>query len=318
VLERTAETYRRFAALEARGRSPLYECLAERVAEDGDVLAFLLTLPKPKRQPNLLFAAVRHCLGTPSNWPDFRDGLLAQPDAVRDVMLARSTQTNEAARCATLLPLLAALPQPLALIEVGASAGLCLLPDLYGYDYGRFRLLPREAGAPVFPCKAPPDFPLPPALPQVVWRAGLDLHPLSASQPADRAWLEALVWPEQSERLGRLRQALEVAAKVKPSVAAGDLRTDLARLVAQAPAGATRVIFHSAALAYVTAPADRAAFAAEARELADYWIANEVPAALTDLDSSFAERAQGRFLVCLDGKPTAWADPHGAALEWIG
>jgi hypothetical protein len=318
VPERTAETYRRFAALEARGRSPLYECLAERVAEDGHVLAFLLTLPRAKRQPNLLFAAVRHRLGTPVDWPDFRDRLLSEPDAVRDVMLARSTQTNEPARCATLLPLLAALPQPLALIEVGASAGLCLLPDLYGYDYGRFRLPPRAAGAPVFACKARPNVPLPRAPPRVVWRAGLDLHPLSAAEPADRAWLEALVWPEQKERLGRLRQALEVAAKVKPSVVAGDLRTDLASLVVQAPPGATRVIFHTAVLAYVTPPADRAAFAAEARALAEHWIANEVPAALPDVDRSFAERAQGRFLVCLDGKPTAWADPHGAALEWIG
>jgi len=95
------------------------------------------------------------------------------------------------------------------------------------------------------------------------------------------------------------------------------LRTDLAELAAQAPASATRVIFHSAVLAYVAASAERAAFAAEARRLADYWIANEVPAALPDADKAFAERAQGRFLVCLNGKPTAWADPHGAALEWI-
>ncbi|MGV4926084.1 DUF2332 domain-containing protein [Streptomyces sp. BHT-5-2] len=30
-----------------------------------------------------------------------------------------------------MLPVLAALPQPLALIGVGASAGLCLYPDRY-------------------------------------------------------------------------------------------------------------------------------------------------------------------------------------------
>jgi hypothetical protein len=50
-------------------------------------------------------------------------------------MLARRTQTNEAARCAVLLPALALLPQPLALIEVGASAGLCLLYDEWRYHY---------------------------------------------------------------------------------------------------------------------------------------------------------------------------------------
>ena len=44
-------------------------------------------------------------------------------------MRTRATQTNEAGRCAILLPVLAALPQPLALLDVGASAGLCLYRD---------------------------------------------------------------------------------------------------------------------------------------------------------------------------------------------
>src|SRR6185312_7670698 len=126
----------RFADEEARGRSPLYEELARGVAGDHEVIAFLLTLPKEKRQPNLLLAALRRVSGTPADWPDFRRKLAGNRDAIRSVMLARSTQTNEPARCATLLPVLARLPQPLALIEVGASAGLCLLPDFYAYDYG--------------------------------------------------------------------------------------------------------------------------------------------------------------------------------------
>jgi hypothetical protein len=316
---RTSATYRRFAALEARGRSPLYERLAEGVADDGDVLAFLLTLPRPKRQPNLLFAAVRHRLGLPADWSDFRDRLLDEHDAVREVMLARSTQTNEPARCATLLPVLAALPQPLALIEVGASAGLCLLPELYGYDYGRNRLMPRQAcgGTPVFRCTAGDAVPLPDALPNVVWRAGLDLNPLSAWQPDDRAWLEALVWPEQAGRLARLRQALDIAAEARPRIVSGDLRTDLARLVAEAPSGATRVIFHTAVLAYVSGLADRAAFAAEAMRLGDCWIANEVPPALPGLETFSTETAQGRFLLSVGGKPVGWADPHGAGVDWI-
>ena len=128
--------YTRFAEEEARGRSPLYESITRGVAADEAVIGFLLGLPKAKQQPNLLLAAERHLFGAPRDWPHFRELLLSDRDAVRAVMLSRSTQTNEPARCATLLPVLAQLRQPLALIEVGASAGLCLLPDHYGYDYG--------------------------------------------------------------------------------------------------------------------------------------------------------------------------------------
>jgi hypothetical protein len=38
-------------------------------------------------------------------------------DALRAAMLARSTQTNEPGRCAALLPVLAGLPEPLALVD---------------------------------------------------------------------------------------------------------------------------------------------------------------------------------------------------------
>jgi hypothetical protein len=158
--------------------------------------------------------------------------------------------------------------------------------------------------------------PLPRASPQIAWRAGLDLNPLCATDPVHRAWLECLVWPEQTDRLERLRQALALAAEARPRVTAGDLRTDVAALAAQAPSGVTRVIFHTAVLAYVAAPA-REAFAANVRQIADHWIANEVPAAIPGLSPRFVDQAQGRFLLCLNGKPMAWTDPHGAALEWI-
>ena len=124
---RLRAAYRRFAADEARGKSLLYEALANRVAADDEILDILLALPRPKRQPNLLFAAVRHLYGTPEGWTEFRQRAIENSAAVTAMMLERSTQTNEAGRCASLLPVMALLLQPLALIEVGASAGRC--PD---------------------------------------------------------------------------------------------------------------------------------------------------------------------------------------------
>ena len=197
-----AERYRRFAETEARGSSPLYEHLALHVSGSGDVLDFLMTLPADRRQPNLFLAAVRHVVHAPRDGPELERLVAAHGPAIARVMRNRTTQTNEPARCAVLLPLLARLPQPLALIEVGASAGLCLLPDRYGYDYGRARLHPADIGAPVFPCRVNDATPLPGVLPNVVWRAGLDLNPMRVCAPDDMAWLETLVWPEQQERLG--------------------------------------------------------------------------------------------------------------------
>ena len=65
-----AENYRVFGR-EARGRSAVYESLAAAVADDDLVLGFLATLPPPKRQPNLLFAAGPKIeLLTPTGGPD--------------------------------------------------------------------------------------------------------------------------------------------------------------------------------------------------------------------------------------------------------
>lgn len=314
--------YRRFAEQEAQGRSPLYEALARFVADDPEVLDFLVALPAGKRQPNLLFAAVRHLCGTPPDWTAFRASLRTNRDAVRTCMLSHATQTNEPARCATLLPVLARLPQPLALIEVGASAGLCLLPDLYGYDYDGVRILPAAAGAPVFRCAASPATPLPTAAPRIVWRAGLDLNPLDVSDPAQAAWLETLVWPEQTERLENLRAAMTVAVAARPRLVQGLVRgnllgDDLARLCGEAPRDATLVIFHTAVLAYIADLPAREAFAERAMSLCPYWIANETPRVFPAIAVRTSPGPTGRFLLSVNRSPVAWTDPHGGAIDWI-
>ena len=310
--------YARFADQEAHGHSPLYEAIARGVAADEQVTGFLLTLPKHKRQPNLLLAAVRHLFGTPAGWAAFRETLLANRDAVCAVMQSRATQTNEPARCAVLLPLLAQLPQPLALIEVGASAGLCLLPDLYGYDYGRRVITPGTPAFPLLRCAANDATPIPSAAPRIAWRAGLDLNPLDASDPSQTAWLETLVWPEQTERLAKLRAAIRIAAAVKPRIVRGDLLGDgLERLCDEAPKHATLVIFHTAVLAYVPDPADRQAFADRAMRLGT-WVSNETPGVFPAIAQRTDGRgAPGRFLLSMNGAPVAWSDPHGASLDWI-
>lgn len=205
-----AQVYLDFAEREAHGVSPTYERLCWAVSRDPEVLALLDTAAR--RQPNLLFAVVR-LLGGPVDDPvEFRDFVVRRWPVIEPQLRTRTTQTNEPGRCALLVPVLAALPQPLGLLEVGASAGLCLYPDRYRYRYG-----PHVVGerGPVIDCDAQGLSP-PRRLPEVVWRAGLDLNPLDVTDPEDRAWLEALIWPEHDHRRERLRAAAEIAAAEPP------------------------------------------------------------------------------------------------------
>jgi hypothetical protein len=310
--EAIARRFRRFAEREARGHSPLYEALAHGVAADPEILDFLAGLPPEKQQPNLLLAAVRFVCGVQRGPREFHAAFLARKAMIRAEILWRRTQTNEPARCAVLLPVLARLPGPLALIEVGASAGLCLLPDRYGYAYDGHQPFGPE---PRFPCRADAATPVPATHPKIVWRAGLDLNPLDVRNADDMAWLETLVWPDQPDRAARLRAAIEVARADPPRMVSGDLLTGLPALAAEAPADATLVVFHTAVLAYVTDPDARAGFARTVRELNAVWISNEIRLAFP-IDPSLSGPRDG-FLLSVNGEPTAWTDPHGAWIEWI-
>ena len=311
------KTYVRFARHEAHGVSATYEAFALAVAADDSLLQFLGALPQPKRQPNLLFAAVRHLTGVPSSAEAFVAYATQHGDAVRRVMLTHSTQTNEPARCATLLPVLSRLRQPIALVEVGAAAGLCLLPDRYAYRYNDGPTLgASSAGAPVFPCTANATTPIPARVPHVAWRAGLDLNPVDPTNDKHVDWLETLIWPEQHDRVARLRAALRIAARDRPAVHSGDLLTDLAALADTAPADATLVVFHSAVLGYVADRAARARFPEQVRELDAVWISNEAPGVFPEfLDGGQAPR--NRFLLAVDGVPVAATGPHGQSIDWL-
>lgn len=236
-------------------------------------------------------------------------------------MAARSTRTNEPARCATLLPALARLPQPLALLEVGAAAGLCLLPDRYAFDYGHVRIepgVPSTPDPPLFKCRAGHGVPIPERNVEVVWRSGLDLHPIDLGDKSEIGWLEALVWPGEEYRLRRLRAACDVARADPPRVVAGDLRSDVPALAEQAPPEATLVVFHTAVRAYVPDAGERAAFARSVAELGAVWIANEAPEYIPGVGAeTVRERPSGDdLLLCVDGRPTAWTDGHGTWIDW--
>jgi hypothetical protein len=312
----TAENYRQWAR-EARGLSPAYEELASAVAGDRVVLDFVDVLPPPKRQPNLLFAAARYLAGQPVGIDGLHALVRSKPAELSRLMLARRTQTNEPARCATLLPALAQLAEPLALIEVGASAGLTLLFDRYSYDFDGQHVVGTDRDAPTLRCGVRGPVPVPARVPTIAWRAGLDLNPLDVTSDDDMHWLSCLVWPGEGDRQERLAAAIATARRDPPCVHRGDLRTDLPALAASAPADATLVIYHSAVLAYLS-PEDRQQFASTVRELDCVWLANEAPGVVPGVPEPDGDYGPGPFVLVRDGEAAlAVTEGHGGWVHWI-
>lgn len=365
-LDVVRDRLRTFADSEAAGESPLYAHLTSSAAEDDQVAALLTAADPDDAKSVLLFLAAAHRLvladpvcelsryypsvggeyGVDSRtWPMFRSFVLDRADRMRALIASHVTQTNEVRRAAMLYPAVAMAAKqaggPVGLLEVGASAGLLLGLDRYGYRYQ----LPVGEQLVVGPAKAPlvlhtrldlPTAGKPPTMPKklaVAARIGLDRRPVDLRDEDQLAWLEACVWGDQPDRLRLFNMAAAAQAKQPPELIAGDAVDDLPAAAERIPANLPLVVFHSHAITYLP-PARRADFVAALGELAArrpvWWIS------LEDYDTALArvlpDRADlrwagGKMFAALglvrwiDGKPSATAlartAPHGERLDWL-
>jgi hypothetical protein len=304
-----AEAYLEFGSREARGNSPTYERLCTAIAADDDLLARLETLPPAKQQPNLLFGVVRLLKG-PLTDPEFGDFVKDRWTEIGPEIQRRVTQTNEVGRCAALIPVLASLPQPLSLIDVGCSAGLSLFSDKYAYRYNGGTTLGESTVT--LDCDAS-GIPRPTQLPTIAGRTGVDLNPLDITDEDDVAWLEALIWPEQRHRRDRLRAAIAIARTDPPHLVRGGLEK-VPDLVERAEA--TPVVYHTSVLYQVPEP-ERRQFIETLRRLPGHWISIESPDVVDVGDLPAPPDDSALNVLALDGTPLAWVRGHGQALYEI-
>ncbi|MGC4175426.1 DUF2332 domain-containing protein [Demequina sp.] len=262
----------------AAADSPIYSRLAAEVCEDPvllDVVARIDNVPPM----NLLFGAVQFLRGgaLPSvPYGEFRAFVLAHEEEIVRIGCTRRTQTNEARRCAVILPFVANAVAGFGdgarahAIDIGTSAGLNLCLDRFAYDYGAGVV---GDSALVLGCENRGGFALPSGVPQFASRTGLDLSPIDVEDADAVAWLEALVWPEHADRLKRLRAAIAIRRQTPVTMIAGDALETLAGVVEALPAGEPALIFHTIALYQLPAEAqatldDIVASLAETRPLA--------------------------------------------------
>lgn len=277
---RLSQQYRDYAHAElATHGSPIYAAICTRLADDEPIGGLGLKAQPGFRTPLILLAAVHHLLlngldhplaayypsvvgidARPIDdglYPAFADLVVAHSQRIATLVATHTTQTNEARRTVLLVPPLGLIAaeagQPVCLLEVGASAGLNLLPDRYGFTIGRDSIGDRASPVQIA-CNVDGELrpPVPAALPAIAWRAGLDVHPLDVRKADTVAWLRALIWPEHLDRMAILSAAVDLAEADPPRLVEGDLADDLPAVAADAPSGSPLVVSDTWVLAYVS------------------------------------------------------------------
>lgn len=186
--------------------------------------------------------------------PAFLAAVEVHRDAIAGAM-DRPVQTNEVGRAASLAGGFHAVARrwglPLRQLEVGASAGLLLRWDAYGYRTSDRRVRWGPDDGLVFddPWEGdPPAFS--PSL-EVAERAGCDQAPIDPASDAGAVRLRSFLWPDQVERRARLDAAIEVARRVPVEVEAADAAEWIERRLAEPVPGRATVVHHSIVLQYL-------------------------------------------------------------------
>ncbi len=235
-----SQTFINFAERECIGSSRLYEHLSIKISGDEALLEICMNAREGQPVPNLLFGAVHYLLlkgkehslkeyypslveypkAYMESYGPFRDFCFTYREEIEFILRSRRVQTNEVRRCAYLYPAFCTVHEiakkPLALIEIGTSAGLQLLWDHYSYTYGQESTYGNSESKLTISAEIKgenvPNLPFIP--PPVSIRIGLDLHTVDLNVEDEKLWLKSLIWPEYAERLSMFEKA---AAYVKGS-----------------------------------------------------------------------------------------------------
>ena len=319
----------------------MYAELALGVASDPELLDLASHARPHQPQPNMLFATVQYLLlggiehplaehypilsgqerpPAPA-FPPFREFCLEQRERLVELLETRRTQTNVVRRCTCLLPAFALVHRqaraPLALIDLGASAGLNLNFDRYSYRYRQdgHDVLQWGSGRATIELEAdlrgPGALPsLPPAIP-VSSRDGVDLDPVDLANPDQRLWLRALIWPEHLERHEQLLEAAAELAASPVRLHPGDAAEVLPGLLAAVPAGSAPLVFSTIALYQFPRESRRrvAETLAEASLARPVW---QVALEGADPELTLTRYEDGSGEI----ERLARASPHGWWIEW--
>ena len=268
-----------------------------------------------------------------AHYPPLATGFdpVAAPAAVRRALsvhreriaeyLQHPPQTNEVGRSAALLGGFSAIAAqtglPLALREVGASAGLNLLWHRYRYELGE-AITWGDPSSPVLIRSEWQGY-RPPLLPDIAvasWQ-GCDAAPIDLGAAHAATRLASYVWPDQHERLARLQAAIALAKSLHVRVERADAVFYLQRELSARRNGETTVVYHSIVWQYLDAGTQAAI-----RSLLDAAGERATPAAplaWLALEPPHPKARPQRVLTTWPGGQRvilATAQPHGRFVRW--
>lgn len=343
-LEALAARFTTFAVEECAGESglnvfaPTYGALAHYVASDPELLSLARECGVGQPIPNLFLSAVKRVLAdhpdaelsrhyaraADGESPDasigaaFAGFCARYRDAIADLVRVRRVQTNEIRRCAYLMPAFGVIARessaPLALIDVGASAGLNLLWDSYRYAYSDgSRYGPANSPALIESETRTPMPDIPARLPPVAYRVGIDLNPVDLSDDEEYRWMMALVWPDHPDRSALLSAARSIWLDDPPKVLPGDAIDTLPQALADATnddvGDATLCVFHCHTLNQFPVDA-RAAFYDILRAESERRTIYHVPSEGERMSVDRIEEGEATTLL------SARRNAHGRWIEW--
>lgn len=265
-----SEKFTNFAHYECRGSSELYEILSYKIAEDEEMLRLASHARLGQPIPNLLFGAVHFLLlkgyehelkqfyqNLSSNtrkaeeaYPCFKDFCMQNTGAISELLSSKIVQTNEVRRCAYLYPALNHVYQlsskPLALIEIGTSAGLQLFMDRYSYSYGTEQVYGnKDSGIHISSDLRGGVLPTLHGNILVAARIGIDLHINDVTEIDDVLWLNALIWPEHHERRELFEKTAGFVKDKKMKLLEGEGVEMLSQLAKKIPEDQQICVFHT-------------------------------------------------------------------------
>ena len=310
------------------GGSALYARLAREHADDP-ALTRIAGDHEPRWEvPLRLFGAVHYLVLTgeaPDAWSRFADVLREREDWLAEFVATRPVQTNEVQRCWALLPAFLSVvdERPVDLVELGPSAGLILGWDRYRYRYGDQEWGSADAALELSGTvvSQPPESLF--ARDAVVRsRLGIDRSPIDVADDEQALLLQSFVWADQTERLERLRRAIEAARSDPPRLVAGDYVERLPELLAARDPDALTLVYNSATTGYL--PREERARLEEAIESAGAegslaWVSYEFADDEGERRPEYeAFSLEARTWPGGERRVLAGTDGHGNRLRWLG